>query len=153
MQLIHKKPVKVLCRIVLGAVFVYAGIGKIIKPSEFADAVAAFRILPICTVNVFAMILPWIELSAGLAVLSGIWQQSGGILMLGMNAVFLVAASSAMIRGLDIECGCFTLSHVHSKVGWELLSRDIGLILLCIPLIWGRLGGKGRDHKSQAQES
>jgi uncharacterized membrane protein YphA (DoxX/SURF4 family) len=136
---------------VLGAVFICSGIGKILKPAEFADAVAAFRILPTCMVNAFAITLPWIELTAGLAAISGIWRQSGGLLMMGLNIVFIIAATSAMVRGLDIECGCFTLSHVHSKVGWELLVRDAGLLVLCAPLIWGGKEGNACGREPQAQ--
>lgn len=125
----------IVCRVVLAGVFICAGIGKILKPGEFADAVAAFKILPIALVNIFAIVLPWVELLSGLALLHRASSRHGALMMIGLNLMFMVAVASAMTRGLDIECGCFTLSHAHSKVGWGLLARDGGLLLLCLPIM------------------
>lgn len=132
------KAVTYICRAVLAVVFICAALGKIGNLEEFADAVAAFRILPIAWVNAFAIVLPWIELLIGLALLSGAHLKQAAMLSVLLNVVFIVAASSAMARGLDIKCGCFTLSKAHSSVGWQLIGRDIifsglGLLLLFSP--------------------
>ncbi|MCE5315199.1 MAG: MauE/DoxX family redox-associated membrane protein [Armatimonadota bacterium] len=125
----------IICRIILAVVFIYAAVGKMLDPSKFADSVAGFRILPIWTVNIFAIVLPWVELLCGISLLTGIIARSGGLLLAGLNVVFIVAAASAMARGLSIECGCFTLSRAHDNVGWSLIARDVGFILLCIPIV------------------
>ena len=41
MNHIFKGPVVILCRIVLGGVFIYASIDKIMHPEEFAKAIKA----------------------------------------------------------------------------------------------------------------
>ena len=105
------------------------------NPQEFADTVAAFKVLPVTTVNLFAIVLPWIELICGISLFIDQFEVSAAMLISAMNLIFMAAAASAMARGLSIECGCFTLSSAHSKVGWMLLARDAVLILLCIPLI------------------
>jgi uncharacterized membrane protein YphA (DoxX/SURF4 family) len=140
---IKVKAVAYICRAVIAVVFVYAALGKIGNPKEFADAVAAFRILPIAWVNAFAIVLPWIELLVGLALLSGTQLKQAAMLSVLLNIVFIVAASSAMARGLDIKCGCFTLSKAHSSIGWQLIARDtvfsgIGLLLLFLYSSCGR---------------
>lgn len=123
---------RTLARIVLAFVFIAAATGKILHPQEFADAVAAFRILPIAWVNIFAIFLPWMEVLCGIAILLPFASESGAMLMLLLNVMFMMATASAMARGLDIQCGCFTISRIHERIGWGLLARDSAFILLCI---------------------
>jgi len=133
-----RKFVQVICRLLLAAIFIYAAVSKIASPSEFADSVAGFRILPISIVNLFAIVLPWVELVCGLSLITGILLRSGGSLLAVLNVVFTAAAASAMARGLSIECGCFTLSHAHDTVGWSLIVRDVVFLLLCLPIVLHR---------------
>jgi uncharacterized membrane protein YphA (DoxX/SURF4 family) len=121
-----------ICRLTLAALFIYAAVGKIHDPRGFAQNVAAYRLLPIATVNMFAIVLPWVELLAGLALLHKPWVRDGAFLLALLNAVFITAAGSAMARGLDIQCGCFTLSSAHNKVGWGLIGRDALFLVLCL---------------------
>jgi len=117
-------------RWLLGLVFIGSALGKIADPAGFADSVAAYRLLPVHAVNVFALILPWVELLAGFSLINGVAFRSGALLVAIMNVVFIVAVASAMARGLDIECGCFTIA--KSKAGWELIARDT--VLLAVSL-------------------
>ncbi len=136
--ILRNKTVAIVCRLALAAIFIYAAVGKILKPSDFADSVAGFRLLPVPTVNVFAIVMPWVEVLCGLSLITGVFLRSGGILLAGLNIVFIAAAASAMARGLSIECGCFTLSHAGDTVGWSLIARDVGFILLCLPIVLHR---------------
>jgi uncharacterized membrane protein YphA (DoxX/SURF4 family) len=120
---------------VLAAIFLAAALGKIGNPKEFSDSVAAYRILPIAWINIVAIILPWVELVIGLALISGTQTRQAALLSILLNTVFMIAAASAMSRGLDIECGCFTLSKAHSNVGWMLLTRDMAFIFLGVIVI------------------
>jgi len=126
----------VICRLALAGVFIYAAIGKILKPEEFSDLVNGYRILPLQLVNLVAIILPWLELLCGLSLISGILVRNSGLLLAGVSTIFFIGIASAMARGLDIECGCFTISKAHSKVGWLHLGLDFILLLLCLPVIF-----------------
>lgn len=121
-----------LCRLALAAVFVYAAIGKILRPEEFASAVAAFRILPSSLVNLAAITMPWVELLAGVAILVPALIQSSALIMVALNTAFITAALLAIARGLDVECGCFSLSHAHETVGWWLVARDLVFLGMCV---------------------
>jgi putative oxidoreductase len=110
-------------RWLLGLVFIASALGKIADPAGFADNVAAYRLLPVYAINVFALVLPWVELLVGLSLVNGVAYRSGALLATVMSIVFLAAVTSAMARGLDIDCGCFTVA--KSRVGWGLISRDI----------------------------
>lgn len=79
--------------------------------------------------------LPWIELITGLFLLLGLLVRNSALLLFLMNVVFMLAVGSAMARGLDIECGCFTLSKEHDKVGWSIIARDAIFLVLCMPVL------------------
>jgi uncharacterized membrane protein YphA (DoxX/SURF4 family) len=136
-----------LCRVILAAVFIFAALGKIGDPQEFSDAIVAFRILPITSVNVFAIVLPWVELLVGLSLASGTQLRQSAFLSVLLNLMFIIAAGSAMARGLDIKCGCFTLSKSHASVGWSLIARDIVLILIAIQILYGTVSKRIGNYR------
>lgn len=136
MRKVHStKYILLVCRGILSVVFILAALGKIADLKEFSDAVAAFKILPTTSVNVFAIVLPWVELLIGLSLLSGTLLRQAAFLSIVLNLIFTVAIGLAMSRGLDIECGCFTLSNAHTSVGWGLIFRDAVLILIALPIL------------------
>lgn len=130
------------CRLVLAVVFVAAALGKISDLQRFADQVAGYHLLPVTVVNLFAITLPWVELLAGLSLLVGTLARQAGLLLVVLNLVFLFAVTSAMMRGLDIECGCFTVSRAHDHVGWGIICRDIFFLALCLPVIYAQSNPK-----------
>ncbi len=128
--LLGNKYVVGVVRWALALIFIASALGKIVDPQAFADNVAGYRLLPLYAVNIFAMILPWVELMVGLSLLNSVAFRSGALLAALMNLVFLGAAASAMARGLDVDCGCFTIA--KSKVGWELIGRDIAFLAMSL---------------------
>jgi uncharacterized membrane protein YphA (DoxX/SURF4 family) len=121
-----------LLRLLVGGVFVTAGILKIMNPAKFALDVANYRLLPHELNNLVAIMLPWIEVTAGILVLLGVWLRAAAGVITGLTVLFLVVIGSALARGLNIECGCF------GTVG----GRHIGLVNLAIDatlsgLAWG----------------
>ena len=122
-------------RWLVGLVFLVSAVGKIADPAGFAESVAAYRILPNFLVNPFAMVLPWVEVFVGLSLINRISVSGSALLAIVLSFVFLVAVISAMARGLDIECGCFTVA--KSKVGWELIARDLILLGMSLVLFLG----------------
>lgn len=125
-------------RILLGGIFIYAAISKIISPREFADTIAAYEILPGSVINLVAMGLPLFELACGFLVLSGFHLRLGALGILGMLSVFAGALGVALIRGLSIDCGCFGAHSWLETNPWIALSRDA--ILLVVAVVVYRLG-------------
>ena len=122
-------------RWVLGAVFILAGAFKVFQPAQFATAVANYRLLPHELINLAALTLPAIEVTAGLLLLAGAWVRGSALVVTGLSAVFFVAIISALARGLNIECGCFgTIG--GSKVGLTSLALDVALLGLAGWLCW-----------------
>jgi hypothetical protein len=74
-----------------------------------------------------AITLPWIEVMAGLMLIIGIWRQASAWLINLMTLVFIAAISSAVARGLSIECGCFGTVGGR-EVGLKAIAEDVGLL-------------------------
>jgi len=122
--------------ILVGATFVYASLDKVAQPDRFADIVHDYDMLPLIFINAFALIMPWTEITTGAALILGVWRRGAGLLATAMTVAFLVAIAQAEIRGLDIECGCFTVSGMSSsEASWDLFIRDIPLLLGAM-LVW-----------------
>lgn len=125
------------CRLALGAIFIAAAVPKIINPLGFAEDIGNYHILPLLGINPLAITLPWIELVAALLLIAGIWVRGMALLINGMLVVFIVAISSALLRGIDLNCGCFGKGDGAS--GLETIIRDVGMLVLgFVALAWDR---------------
>lgn len=126
---------RLLLHFFFGGVFVYAGILKAADPMSFLDDIRSFDLLGDPWAAWLAMGLPWLEILAGLAVMSGVLR-SGGLLILNASLLlFLAAITISWWRGIDIRCGCFGHADATSSYR-DLILRDIllligGLVLVC----------------------
>jgi len=112
----------------VAAVFIYAGIDKIRDPLQFADSIAAFAILPAVLINMLAMGLPPFEIASGL-LLIGPWTRRVGSLAIAIIlVVFMIALSSALLRGLTLDCGCFGVGAPSRPRMWVELALDAALL-------------------------
>jgi|TARA_B100001996_G_scaffold240435_1_gene185889 uncharacterized membrane protein YphA (DoxX/SURF4 family) len=126
-----KGPVVLICRLILGAVFIYASLDKIMNPDDFAKAIGNYHVLPLGLENLLALVLPWIEMLTGLCLIIGVMVDGATILIILMNIVFIFAISQALARGISIECGCFSVSSEGGdNIGLQTILRDIGYLLL-----------------------
>src|SRR3989339_2042083 len=78
-----------LCRLTLGGVFVYASLDKIANPAAFAELTWNYKILPTELVNLAALILPWVELTAGLLLISGRFAFPSSMILTGLTLIFI----------------------------------------------------------------
>jgi uncharacterized membrane protein YphA (DoxX/SURF4 family) len=117
-------------RLLLGAVFIYASIHKIIDPKGFALAVYNYQILHDELINLAALTLPWLELLVGLCLVAGIWLPGSTAISSGLFALFVFALSYNQMRGLDISCGCFSTDATEGPADlWTVLSDILFLAL------------------------
>lgn len=116
-----------LCRLLLGGVFVYAGLSKSQDVVGFAGDIAAYRILPYQWNYLAAATLPYVECLAGLLLLINRRVRPAALLLALLTLGFIVILASVIYRGLEIDCGCFGTT---STTPHQALWRDIGLLLL-----------------------
>lgn len=123
-----------MARVAVAAIFLIACIAKIRNPELFALAVHRYRILPGEFVNWVAIVMPWIELTTGLAVLAAParLRAAGALIITGMLTVFTIAISLNLLRGIEASCGCFsTRADAAVSDGWNLV-RNGSLIWLSV---------------------
>lgn len=119
-------------RIILGVIFIYSGTLKMENPLQFADSIAAYRILPESAINLVAMGLPPFEIACGLLTLIGAYIRIGTLAITSMLTIFVVAISCSIIRGLPITCGCFGGASWLESNPWAAIVRDALLLVLSI---------------------
>ncbi|MBN2345914.1 MAG: DoxX family membrane protein [Candidatus Aminicenantes bacterium] len=128
-RILASRPVQVLCRLVLGGIFIYASLDKITHPRVFAGIIANYGILPEWLVTLPALVLPWLELIAGLCLVAGFWVRSSALLLSLLLLAFILALGFNALRGFDMSCGCFSTSASDKESALILILRDL-LILL-----------------------
>jgi len=116
-------------QIVVGILFGWAALAKLADLASFALQVHNFRLLPLAAENLVAMLLPWVELVAALALVLGVRPRAGAWVAGLLLAVFTIGVAQAMARGLDFECGCFGKASA-TRVGWGKLAQNLGMLLL-----------------------
>jgi uncharacterized membrane protein YphA (DoxX/SURF4 family) len=123
-------------QIALGAIFAAAALPKIADPPSFAHMIYNYRLVPGTLVNALALVMPWVEILAGLALILGVWRREAAIVAGLLIVVFLAAIGWNLARGHAVDCGCFDL-HAAGKSREEQLTdmrwvlvRDVGILLL-----------------------
>lgn len=119
-------------RLYLGFVFVYASLHKIADPGAFALDVATYQLLPLSLVNIFALILPWIEVVTGVMIVVGFRTRAAALLIAGMMVAFMLALAWALYNGLDMSCGCFASASDEDPISGLTLLRDAGWLVLSL---------------------
>jgi len=134
-------------RWILGVIFLYAAITKILDPAGFAADISHYALLPNSMVNATAVILPWIEAIVGLAMLAGFAADGATLFVSLILFLFLAALGQAFVRGLDINCGCF--GHTDAKEGLLVpIVRDTILLALAAWIFLQRIKWAGAGVKS-----
>lgn len=123
-------------RFVIGITFVAASIGKISDSGKFATVIYGYYLFPGWVINPSAIVLPFVELFSGIALIVGVVPRSALIIISIMLFVFIIAISINLLRGHQFDCGCFSLAETTtvSSAFW-LLVRDIALFVCAIYLL------------------
>ena len=133
-NIINNKFLLFVLRTIVAFVFIYAAILKIAEPGDFSQAIANYKLLPDISINVLGIILPWIEIIAGILLLFGVAVKENSIIISGMLIVFIIAIGISLARGLNIDCGCFGTAN-GDQIGLIKLLQNIGLLVIGIILI------------------
>ena len=148
--------------IILGGLFVYAGVQKHLAPYEFAEAILAYQLLPLGLVGLVTATLPWVEMVSGFSLIlgcllgsrrfsnpfpvGGILRRSALLLILGQSLLFIAVLLITMARGLKIDCGCGLL--FQRQVGLESILEDALLLGVAGWLYWRECRAGGREEGS-----
>ena len=143
------RPLILVLRLFLAAVFLYAAYTKLRQPYLlFAMSIDAYQLLPEWAVLTLGRTIPWLELLLGILLATGYglrYAAAGATLLLGL---FFGVMLQAYVKGMGIDCGCFGLGE---KISPFTLTRDGLLVALSLILaIVGQASGPVRAKTSTA---
>jgi putative oxidoreductase len=107
--------------IIIGGLFIYAGVIKVLDPVAFAGDIENYKMLPWPIGVRLAFYLPWLEIFCGLALITRILSRGGVFILTLLMSVFILATIIAKARGLDISCGCFGHASNYLSFTWHLV--------------------------------
>src|SRR5690348_5323679 len=120
-----------LARLVLGGVWLWAGLAKLPHPNASVSAVRAYQLIPTGTAETVGRVLPMLEIVVGACLVLGLLVRVSGAVSALMLAAFIVGIVSVWVRGIEIDCGCFGSGgpnpNAADKYPWEV-ARDVGLL-------------------------
>lgn len=123
--------------LIVGGIFIYAGVIKVLDPVGFANDIDNYKTIPWFIGVRLAFYLPWLEIFCGLALILRILYRGGLSILTALIGIFIVATIAAKIRGLDIACGCFG----HASKNWSFTSHlalDLVLLVATIALFFSQ---------------
>jgi uncharacterized membrane protein YphA (DoxX/SURF4 family) len=123
------------CRLLFGAVFVYAGAQKMADPAGFALVIFNYQMLPAKLVYGVALIMPALEVACGLALWVNSLARGASVILNLLMVAFMGAMGLAMVRGLDVSCGCF--GGAGAQVSKETMIRDAVILAVGLVAMWG----------------
>lgn len=121
-------------RLVVGGVFLLFGFSKAIAPiEEFISVIKTYQLLPEAVVPAAAIIFIIAEISAGLFFIVGVFTQRAAQLTAFLLALFIIALSQALLRGIGLEdCGCSGGLFSIGETPQAVLMRD----LIMLAAVW-----------------
>ena len=132
--MLKNKTLLVIFRLVLGGLFVYAGVVKVLDPLEFAQNIRNYRLVGQALSFLTAVVLPWLEILAGVALAAGIWKRASALIITGLLVFFILLTLVTIARGLDVECGCF--GALSRKSGFGVILEDLGMLFMGLCLLF-----------------
>jgi len=121
-------------RIVLGALFIWAAVTKLPDMAGFAQDVANYRIVPAALVPFVASAVVGIELLGGIALVAGVMERAAAAVIACLLVAFIAFLSQALLRGIDLRCGCFGGDEPAS---WWTVARDLLMLAAAVVVARG----------------
>lgn len=127
--------IELAARWIIGLTFIYASFHKILAPADFAKIVYGYDLFPNEAINVIAIVIPFVELIAGLALILGLYPRAAALIINGMLVAYTIVLSINLIRGHEFDCGCFSAKEAGIFSSAEsTLVRDIVYLILALQI-------------------
>lgn len=128
--------IKIALRLIVGGIFFYSGFLKLRNPQEFADSIFTFQLLSGLLIAPLALALPLLEIIVGVMLFIGWKVRPAAFSVFLLTIIFALTLTQAIIRGLEVDCGCFGSGEPSTLKTWVSLGRGI-LLMAAAAWIYG----------------
>lgn len=126
--------VRLILALIVGAVFVYAGVMKARDPLRFASDISNYAMISWPLGVRVAFYLPWLEIICGAALILQRYFAGAIAVTAAMIVAFLIATIWARAHGIDVSCGCFGTASSNLTLTWHLVLN--GSLLVALGALW-----------------
>jgi uncharacterized membrane protein YphA (DoxX/SURF4 family) len=136
---------EMLLRWIVGLAFVLASLHKIANPAAFAQIVYSYDLFPVLAINLIAILMPFVEFTAGLALMAGVYPRAAAAIVNVLLVTFTLVIAYNLLRGHAFDCGCFPtfISRLYTDSPVIMLIRN-GVLLACsLPVLLYRYRRRG----------
>jgi putative oxidoreductase len=123
------------CRLLLAGIFIYSGYVKwhMDNPLQLAAVIEGYKLAPQALVWPLANYLPWLEMALGAFLLIGWKIKYSAMATAALLLFFIVILTITYARGIDANCGCFSLD---DRISPKTIARDSLILIPAIFLIF-----------------
>lgn len=123
------------CRFGLAIIWLVSGYQKMANPLGFRQSIEAYELFSPKMVEIISLLLPPTEVLLGLFFLVGLFLTPVAAVSALIMVGFIAGVTSAAVRGLQIDCGCFSAGDGEpSSLGLVIL-RDIAFLAMALWVI------------------
>ncbi len=132
----------VVVKVGLAAVFVWAAVAKLRDLNAFVSDINNYHLLPANWASYAAIAVPAFELAVALALVTGVAMRGAALVAVGMLVAFTFAITQAILRGINVDCGCFGAA-TQARTDWSSVVRNGVLIMAAVSIV--KYGDRSRD--------
>lgn len=137
--------VEMIIRLLIGAIFIYAGVLKVADPAAFAWTIYQYGPVPRDLINVTAIGLPVIEVLSGVGLIFNV--RGSVVVIAGLLAMFLIVLGYVLLSGLNVDCGCFSAGEPGAEGLRKALTRDVIMMVGIWYVYWVNKGRKAEHER------
>lgn len=146
-----------LFRILLGLIFLFAGLAKISDPVRFMLTLREFGLFPETVIPFLTIYLPWLEFVLGFFLMIGLLYRPSALLLACLNTLFGIAILTVIVRGMEIDCGCFGLLadilKIPDMADMKAVVRNLFFIVMCLYIFFAKRTLLSLDDYRQGNRS
>ncbi len=121
---------------VVGLFFGIAAVVKILDPESFLSSLLTYQVFPYPLAVALAYFAPVLELLVAFCLLTGFWRKGAALLTLFMLALFIGLVAQGLVRGLEMNCGCFGENQLQSTTDYFMKMGQNLMLLLAVLGAW-----------------
>lgn len=129
---------------IIGFLFLWSAYSKIVAPLRLFEMVQRYDLAPAVLSLAVAFVLPYVELVSGISLICGFLRKGSAIFVLLLCTMFILAQISVMVRGMEVDCGCFGQN--GQSVGWISLGKTTVVLFVSGIIFWSGSELHGMDR-------